>query len=339
MPRLTTQERERAIGMLSAGISRSEVARRLGCHGSTVSRLCDRERETGTVADRPRPGQPRVTSNAQDRHIRLQHARDRFRAATQTAHETRGLWRPRVSANTVRRRLREQDMHSHVPYRGPILTRVGRQNRLRWARQHQRWRLNDWNGVLFTDESRICIDRPDRRQRVWRRRGERFADACVRQANRWGGASVMVWGGITARHRTPLVVLDGTLTAQRYVDNILRPVVLPFLEQHADVTTLQQDNARPHSARVTRDFLNENNVTVMEWPPYSPDLSPIEHLWDQLKTAIAQRQPRPCNRRELVQAVHEEWDRIPQFRISRLVASMRRRCTACCDARGGHTRF
>ena len=74
----------------------------------------------------------------------------------------------------------------------------------------------------------------------------------------------------------------------------------------------------------------------MEWPPYSPDLSPIEHLWDQLKTAIAERQPPVRNRRELVQAVHEEWNRIPQFRIIRLVSSMRRRCTACCDARGGH---
>ena len=174
---------------------------------------------------------------------------------------------------------------------------------------------------------------------MWRRRGERHADACVREGNRWGGASVMIWGGISGRSRTPLAVIDGTLTAQRYVDNILRPVLLPFLAQNPDVTIFQQDNARPHSARVTREFLNDNNVDVMEWPPYSPDLSPIEHLWDQLKSAIAQRQPAPRNRRELVEAVHEEWDRIPQFRISRLVTSMLRRCRACCDARGGHTRY
>ena len=79
-------------------------------------------------------------------------------------------------------------------------------------------------------------------------------------------------------------------------------------ERHADVTVFQQDNARPHSARVTQDFLRDNNVTVLEWPPYSPDLSPIEHPWDQLKTAIDRRQPRPRNRRELVQAVQEEWE-------------------------------
>lgn len=333
------QQRERAIGMLRAGLNRGEVARRLRCHRSTISRLSTREHETGTVADRPRPGQPRVTTQAQDRYIALQHTRDRFRTATQTARETPGNRGPRVSPNTIRRRLHQRGMHAQIPYRGPILTPIARRNRLRWAELHRRWRLMEWNTVLFSDESRFCIDRPDRRQHVWRRRGERFGDACVRQGNRWGGASVMVWAGITARRRTPLVIVDGNLTAQRYVDHIIRPVLLPFLQANDDVTTFQQDNARAHSARLTQNFLRENNVTVMEWPPYSPDLSPIEHLWDQLKTAVAERQPAPRNRPQLIQVLQEEWDWIPQDRIMRLVRSMRRRCTACCDARGGHTRY
>ena len=194
-------------------------------------------------------------------------------------------------------------------------------------------------GTLFSDDSRICLDRPDRRQRVWRRRGERFANACVREGNRWGGCSVMVWGGITSRRRTPFVIVDGNRNAQGYVDNILRPVLLPFLQANAGITTFQQDNARPHSARLTQDFLQQNNVNIMEWPVYSPDLSPIEHLWDQLKNAVAQRQPKPRNRRELIHVVQEEWDRIPQHRIATLIRSLRRRCTACGDARGGHNHY
>lgn len=339
MPRLTTQERERAIGMLSAGLSCRHVANHLGCNVSTISRLQTRENATGSVADRPRSGRPRVTTEAQDRHIRLSHVRDRFRSAVDTARETRGVRQNRVSASTIRRRLRAADLHARVPYRGPILHNQARQNRLTWARQHQRWRLADWRRVLFSDESRICLDRPDRRRRVWRRRGERYADACVREGNRWGGASVMIWGAVSTATRTPLVVIDGTLTSQRYIDTILRPVVLPHLRAHGDVTVFQQDNARPHSARLTRDFLDGQQVDVMPWPAYSPDLSPIEHVWDILKTAVSRRRPAPQNRQQLIAAVQEEWERIPQHRITRLVQSMRRRCTACVRANGGHTRY
>lgn len=339
MPRLTSDERQRALGMLEAGLSARDVARHMACHHSTIMRLRQRVTDTGSASDRPRPGRQRATDAAQDDHIRLQHLRDRFRTAVQTARETPGRQNDRVSVCTIRRRLHAARLRARRPYRGSILNAVNRHNRREWSRQHRRWLLHQWNTVLFSDESRICVDRPDRRRSVWRRQGERFTDSCVREANRWGGASVMVWGAISTRHRTPLVIIERTLTAQRYIDHILRPVLMPFLAAHNDVTTFQQDNARPHAAHVTQDFLHDNNVNVMPWPPYSPDLSPIEHLWDQLKTAVARRRPPPRNRRELTEAVQDEWQRIPQARIGRLVRSMRRRCTACFNADGGHTRY
>ena len=89
----------------------------------------------------------------------------------------------------------------------------------------------------------------------------------------------MVWGGISWRYRTPLVVVEGNLTSRRYIDEILEPVVVPFLQNHADVTLYQQDNARPNSARLTTYFLEQTNVQVLPLPALSPGLSPIEHLW------------------------------------------------------------
>ena len=86
----------------------------------------------------------------------------------------------------------------------------------------------------------------------------------------------MVWGGISHGVKTPLVVIQGNLTAVRYRDQVLMPHVLALVNAHN--LTFQHDNARPHVARVCRDFLNQNNVQVLDWPPYSPDLNPIEHL-------------------------------------------------------------
>ena len=86
---------------------------------------------------------------------------------------------------------------------------------------------------------------------------------------------MMVWGGISLNGKTQLVTVNGTLNAQKYRDDILAPVVLPFVQAGNGVTILQQDNARPHTARATTQFLAANNVHVMEWPSMSPDLSLI----------------------------------------------------------------
>ncbi len=67
----------------------------------------------------------------------------------------------------------------------------------------------------------------------------------------------MVLEGITTRLRTQLVILNETLTARQYIGNILQPVVVPFLQANADVTTLQEDNARLHSYRIIHGFLRQ----------------------------------------------------------------------------------
>ena len=100
--------------------------------------------------------------------------------------------------------------------------------RLAWARDHVTWTQNDWAPVLFTDESRFCVDFTDRRAKVWRMPNERFAPVCVAEHGRFGGGSVMVSAGISAQGKTDLHVIDnGTLTALRYVNEILDVYVRP----------------------------------------------------------------------------------------------------------------
>ena len=148
---------------------------------------------------------------------------------------------------------------------------------------------------------------------------------------------VMVWGGISVRSSIELLVLNGTLTGQRYINEVLQPAVLCFVQQHHVV--LHDDNARPHRARIEQQSLQQNNVDQLDWPARSPGLSPIEHVWEILGQRVRQRVPRLRTLQALGAAFQEEWRRIPQLQITRLIRSMRRRCVACIDATGGHMRY
>ena len=324
-----------SIGRLQAGESKTEVARIFNVHPSTITRLWDRFRQTNSTNDRLRSGRPRVTTPAQDRYIRVTHLRDRHRTARDTAREQFGA--RRVSDQTIRNRLREVGIRAKRPKVAPSLTRQHRRRRVRWCNTVLPWTLANWRRIWFSDESRYLLRRRDGRDRVYRRRHERFAPHCIRQVDRFGGGSVMVWGAISYTRKSELVLVQGNLTANRYIDQILRPHVLHLVDPQRQL--FQQDNARPHTARATADYLANNNINTLPWPSKSPDLNPIEHLWDQIDRRVRQRRIPPQNLQELFHMLQEEWRRIPQQNIQRLIRSVPRRCRAVVAARGGHTRY
>ena len=117
-------------------------------------------------------------------------------------------------------------------------------------------------------------------------------------------------------------------------------MVIPFFQRHfRGGGILQQDGARPHTARLTMNFLAQNGINVLDWPAMSPDMSPIEHVWDDLKRRVYGHPHPPRTLRELRQAVVQEWNNIPQQLIDQKILSMHRRVQALINARGGYTRY
>ena len=149
---------------------------------------------------------------------------------------------------------------------------------------------------------------------------------------------VMVWGGISSKGKTDLVIIRGNLNALRYRDEILNAHMLPCLQQHQHVTS-QQDNVPPHTARITQAFLRANNINALPWPAMSPDLSPIEHIWDEFGRRVHSRDPEPLNVYQLEAALIEEWDNMPMNVITSCIYSMRRRCDAVIASQVGHTAY
>jgi len=335
MVRLSRDQRNLAIGNLQAGIPVQQVARSFGVHRTTIARLWNRFQQTGSGADLPRTGRPRVTTAAQDRFIVRQHTQNPFQTATETAMNLPAG--NQVTSQTVRNRLRNVGLRCRRPLVGVVLTPLHRAARLQWSRIHGNWPRQRWLNVLFTDESRFLMNRADGRQRVYRRVNQRYQPNCIRQVDRFGGGGVMVWAGITSTGRTNLYRINGNLTGQRCHNEIWQQFVVPYIQANGGI--LQHDNARPHVARVCTQYLQAQGIQVLPWPSRSPDLNPIEHAWDELDRRLRHRQPQPQNLNALFQALDAEWQAIPQHVFNNLVSSMGRRCRAVVQANGGHTRY
>ncbi|GFW45638.1 transposable element Tcb2 transposase [Trichonephila clavipes] len=132
-----------------------------------------------------------------------------------------------------------------------------RRDRREWATEHVNWKRNEWSNVLFSDESRFSVHPDNRRIFIWRDHGSRNNPVFVHESVRFGGGGVLAYGGISIDGRTGLYIIrDGPLTARRYRDEILRPIVVLYAAAIGDDIILMDDNCRPHRATLVEDFFS-----------------------------------------------------------------------------------
>ncbi|GFW74744.1 transposable element Tcb1 transposase [Trichonephila clavipes] len=148
-----------------------------------------------------------------------------------------------------------------------------------------------------------------------------------------------VWGGIIVVSRTDLHVQSVTMTGHIYRDVILEQHVRLFRSIMGAEFLFMDDNARPHRANIVDECLQLEDITRMNWPAYSPDLNPIEHVGDMLGRRITARQPPPTCLTEPRRALLDEWCNISQDQIDNLLLSMPRRCKAYIASSGRHTPY
>ncbi|GFU43733.1 transposable element Tcb2 transposase [Trichonephila clavipes] len=182
---------------------------------------------------------------------------------------------------------------------------------------------------MFSDESRFSLQSDSRRTLIWRVPGTRYHQENTIERHRYGGAGWLVWGGIILGSRTGLHVQSVTMTGHIYRDVILEQHVRLFRGAMGAEFLFTDDNARPHRANIVDECLQLEVITRMDWPAYSPDMNPIEHVWEMLGQRIATRQPPPTCLPQLRMTLLDEWCNIAQDQIDNLILSMPRRCKAC----------
>ncbi|GFV64220.1 transposable element Tcb1 transposase [Trichonephila clavipes] len=149
---------------------------------------------------------------------------------------------------------------------------------------------------------------------------------------------IMVWGGIGYHSRSPLVRMTGTLNSQRYIAEVLEPVVLPYLQSLA-TALFQQDNARPHVARIVQRFFVNPQIELFPWPARSPDLSPIENMWSMVAQRLTHITPQAATPDQLWHRVEVAWSAVPPKHIQIFFGSMPRRVAVVISNNGGYSGY
>ncbi|GFW15970.1 transposable element Tc1 transposase [Trichonephila clavipes] len=219
----------------------------------------------------------------------------------------------------------------------PNITPQNAKHRMQWYGAHRHWTVDMWKTVLWSDESRFTVWQSDGRVWVWRIPDEHFFSDCIVTTVKFGGGSKMVWGCFSWFGQGPLVPVIRNLNSVDILDNAALPTLCQYFGEGPFL--FQQDNCSIHTARLAQTWLDEMGVQKLNWPSQSPDLNPIEHLWDELERRLRSQPNRPSSLQTLTSAVMDVWKAIPMATYQKLVESLPKRVKAVIHVKGGPTSY
>lgn len=325
------RDRHAAVVMHQQGTRPAQIARELKRSKHFVTTALHREEETGSQHDRPHTGRPKKTTPSVSRRI-VGLARGKRHRSTRSVSKIAKRRRiADVSHVTVRKILKEADLHPFHRRVKPRLSDRQKQERVRFARQNGN---RDWTNVVFTDEKKfVLFDIPNRHNDVvWAGDPSEVPDV---EVEKWK-VVVHAWGAISHHGQISLVFYTPPLTAVNYCqilqNNFLSDVAGVFGEEEF---VFQQDGAPCHTAASTQRWLQDNVPNFLDkdtWPANSPDLNPIERIWAILVEKLESRRPRTTEGFKKV--IREEWQKLSLGTIQAVIAGQGNKMRAVVQSRG-----
>ncbi|KAK3538063.1 hypothetical protein QTP70_027414 [Hemibagrus guttatus] len=334
---LSKDTRNKIVDLHQAGKTESAIGKQLGVKKSTVGAIIRKWKTYKTTDNLPRSGAPRKISPRGVKMI--------TRMVSKNPRTTRGdlvndLQRAgtKVTKASISNTLRRQGLKSCSVSRVPLLKPVHVRARLKFAREHLDDPEEDWENVIWSDETKIELFGKNSTCRVWRRKNAELHPKNTIPTVKHGGGNIMLWGCFSAKGPGRLIRVKERMNGAMYRE-ILSKNLLPSARalKMKRGWVFQHDHDPKHTARATKEWLRKKHFKVLEWPSQSPDFNPIENLWRELKIRVAQRQPQ--NITALEEICMEEWAKLPATVCKNLVATYRKRLTSVIANKGYITKY
>ena len=335
---LSLASQNEILSMLDAGHSASKIAYSTGYGIGTISRLHSKHHPH---LSKSLGGRPSKLSPANIRHAQRLISSGKADTAVDVTRTLSNVTNQSLSAHTVRRSLKKAGMKAVVKKKKPFLSKKHRKERMDFALTHQYWTVEDWKKVVWSDETKINRLGSDGRKWVWKKAGEDLNERLVQGTVKFGGGSLMVWGCMLWDGVGYACRIDGKMDGDLYV-KILEEDVQASLSHYGKSggeVIYQQDNDIKNTCQKAKDWFEDHDFQVLLWPAQSPDLKPIEQLWDHVKRRLSEHEVAPRGILELWDRVEEEWNKIDAEVCQNLIESMPRRVAAVLKAKGGYTKY
>lgn len=330
--------RARIVALRKKGETYREIGEELHLNPSTALRLFKKYGPTEDFyAETPKSGRPHKLSEAD---VRLA-ARMIVKGEASTATKVQEQQFPNIHPSTMHRALHRYGFKAYKKPSKPLLSELHAEKRRAWAADYGKWDVEAWNGVLFSDESKFNLVGSDGQQWCWRTPGDKLNARSVSKKVKHGGGSVMVWGVITPNGVGRLHRIDGIMDTDVYIQILNESLLGTLKDYHIKRKDIyfQQDNDPKHTSKKATEWFRTKKIDKLDWPPNTPDMNIIEHVWDYLDKMVRTRNPRPRNRDELWLALLDEWNKIDFQYIRNLYESMPVRVEALKAAKGWYTKY
>jgi len=341
--RVEHSTRVRIVSLRDGGTSLREIARQTHLTHSTVQAVVDKWNRHGTVLDLAKVGRPQKVSDRTKRALERRVEDNEITTLGQMTQVALDDYQVAISRSTARNILRQAGLKAMRTISKPLLNEQHKRRRLDFALAHQHWTVEDWKQVIFSDETMVTARPIHSTSYVWTKTSDHPNPRLVVPSVQGGGSKIMTWGCISVFGFHSMVLLEGSVDSERYI-GVLQEDLLPVTQQHFDrqPVVFQQDGASIHTSAATMRFLEDNHIPVLDWPPHSPDLNIIEHVWLMLKRKLKSKRV-ARNKNELwenVEAVARElWSDSSTAEILNLYESMPNRIQAVIRAHGGNTKY
>ena len=334
------------VGAIDGGATPGAIQKAHEIPKSTAQAIVRNARTSNDGQSAPRSGRPKSLSIRDQRHT-LRIARRDPKITYAKLAEQAGVT---CSHDTIYRLLEEEGIINWLAKKRPLLTPELAAKRYAWTLKHESWGFEEWATVIWSDECSVERGTGKRREWVFRTPNQKWHKDMIQPYKKGKDVSIMVWACFWGLQRSDLYASTRDATAKRggySATSYLQVLDDNLLGIYEPDLIYMQDNGPIHTAKKVKKWFDDNGIMVMEWPPYSPDLNPIEHLWFHLKELVYKFNPDIERvegndekiRETLFEALFKAWQSIDEYYLHDLVWSMERRVKAIIASEGWYTRY